>query len=148
MLKQKLQEELIQSLKSKQIIKLNIIRYILSKIKNAEIEKKRQLTDEEIILIIKKLEKENQETYFYAQKNKNEALMQKLAEEKQILSFYLPKPLSQQELLQAIEKIIKENQEIFKRNPKAILGLCIKNLKFKADIEEIKKLLKENYGIN
>ncbi|MGB9707260.1 MAG: GatB/YqeY domain-containing protein [Microgenomates group bacterium] len=148
MLKQKLQEEQIQALKKKQINKLNFLRYILSKIKNKEIDKKRELTDEEIIVIIKKLLKENKETYFYAQKNKNEGLMQKLTEEKNILSAYLPRPLSKKELVDAINKIIKENQQIFNRNPKAIIGICIKNLNTRAEVDEIRNLLKENYGIN
>jgi uncharacterized protein YqeY len=148
MLKQKLQEELIQALKNKQINKLGILRYILSKIKNEEINRKRELTEEEIIIIIKKLLKENEETYFYAQKNKDNNLIQKLTEEKNILSSYLPKSLSKDGLTQAIEKIVKENQEIFNRNPKAIIGVCIKNLKTKAEVEEIRKLLKEKYGIS
>ncbi len=148
MLKQKLQEDQIQALKNKQITKLNIIRYILSKIKNEEINKKSNLSDEEIILIIKKLLQENKETYFYAQKNKNEILIKKLSEEKEILSSYLPKPLSKEELTQAIDKIVKENEQIFARNPKAIIGICIKNLKAKAEIEEIRNLLKEKYGIS
>lgn len=141
MLKQKLQEEQITALKSKDSQKLSILRFILSQIKNKEIEKKEELTDEEIILVIKKIAKELKESIEAFKKGKREDLVKENEQQLEIVSLYLPKELSDEELKQEIEKIISQNQDIFNKNPKAIIGICMKSLRSKADSSRIMKIL-------
>ncbi len=54
MLKQKLQAEYLQSLKAGDKDKVQILRYFLAKVKNEEIDKGEDLTDEEVISLLKK----------------------------------------------------------------------------------------------
>lgn len=141
MLKQKLQQEQINALKAKESVKVNILRYILSKIKNKEIEKKEELTDEEIIIIIKKIVKELKESIEAFKKGKREDLVKESEKQLEIVSLYLPKELSDEQIKEEIEKIIAQNKELYDKNPKAIIGICMKNLRSKADSERIMKIL-------
>lgn len=141
MLKQKLQQEQINALKAKESVKVNILRYILSKIKNKEIEKKEELTDEEIIIIIKKIVKELKESIEAFKKGKREDLVKESEKQLEIASLYLPKELSDEQIKEEIEKIIAQNKDLYDKNPKAIIGICMKNLRSKADSERIMKIL-------
>lgn len=148
MIKKKLQEEQIKALKNKQTVKLNVIRYILSKIKNEEIDKKRELIDEEIIEIIKKILQQNKETQIFAGKKNDSNLLRQLDEEKKILTSFLPNQLTKDQLKEEIKKIIDKNQDLYKKNPKAIIGITIKQLKIRSNPADILQILNENYGIN
>ena len=48
---------------------------------------------------------------------------------------------SDEELKQEIDKVIKQNQAVFDNNQKAIIGICMKELKSKADPGRIMKAL-------
>lgn len=141
MLRQKLQEEQIIALKSKDSQKLSVLRFILAQIKNKEIEKRGELTDEEIILVIKKIAKELKESIEAFKKGGREDLVKENEKQLEIISLYLPKELSDEELKKEIEKIISQNQDLFNKNPKAIIGLCMKTLRSKADSSRIMKIL-------
>ncbi|MCX7881018.1 MAG: GatB/YqeY domain-containing protein [Patescibacteria group bacterium] len=141
MLKQKLQQDQINALKTGQKEKLAVIRYVLAKIKNKEIEKQSQLNDEETIAVMRKILKELEETLVAAKNNQRQELVEKTNQEIEIISSYLPQELSDEQLKEEVEKIIKTNQEIYQKNPKAIIGLCVKALKTKANPQRIIKIL-------
>lgn len=141
MLRKKLQEDQIQALKTKNQEKLEVLRFLISAIKNKEIEKKSELNDEEIILVIKKIVKEIKESIEAFKKGQRSDLVEKNKKQLEILSFYLPKELSDEELKKEIEKIIQENKNLYEKNPKAIIGVCMKTLKTKADSSRILKIL-------
>jgi hypothetical protein len=146
MLKNQLKNDLLSALKEKNEKKVSILRVALSKIQNEEINKQRQLTDEEVILILQKLKQELEEEKEAAIKAKREDLETKANEELNIILPYLPKPLSDEELKQEIQKIIEENNNLWQKNPKALIGICIKALKTKAETKRIIEVI--NYFQN
>jgi len=137
MLKNQLKNDLLSALKEKNEKKVSILRVALSKIQNEEINKQRQLTDEEVILILQKLKQELEEEKEAAIKAKREDLETKANEELNIILPYLPKPLSDEELKQEIQKIIEENKDLWQKNPKSLIGICIRALKTKAETKRI-----------
>jgi len=141
MITQKIQAEMVASLKEGNKDKLATLRYILAQIKNKEIDKKDNLIDEEVISVLRKIAKELKESIDSFAKGGRDDL--KIASEKQlrIVSVYLPKEISDDELKQAIAKIIKQNQAIYDKNKKALIGICIRELKNKADPSRIIKTL-------
>ena len=62
MLKEKLQSDQIQALKSGDKDKLSALRYILAQIKNKEIEKMADITDDDVVIVLKKIAKELRES--------------------------------------------------------------------------------------
>lgn len=142
MLTAKLQVDQLTALKSGDKKKLNTLRYILAQIKNKEIEKKADLTDEEVIQILRKQNKELQESIDAFQKGNRDDLVEEYKEQQIIVISYLPPEMSDEELTQAIKKIIADNQELYNRDPKAIIGLCMRELKSKVDPGRIMKTLR------
>lgn len=141
MLKEKLQKDQLSALKSGDKSKLETLRYILAQIKNKEIDKKADLTDEEVVDILRKQSKELQESIDAFKKGNRPDLIEQSEKQKQIVASYLPVELSDETLAQEIKKIIDANKELYNKNPKAIIGICMKELKTKADSSRIMKVL-------
>jgi uncharacterized protein YqeY len=148
MLKNQLKNDLLSALKEKNEKKVSILRFVLSRIQKEEIDKQKELTDEETLLILQKIKQELEEAKEAAQKAKRKDLETKANEELNIILPYLPKPLSDEELKQEIQKIIEENNNLWQKNPKSLIGICVKSLKAKAEtkriIEVINLLMKKD----
>ena len=150
MLRQKLQDDQIIALKSGDKTKLEILRFILAQIKNKEIDKKSGLNDEETLVVIKKVTKELKESIEAFEKGGRKDLSDDSKKQLEIVSVYLPAEISDEELKQEVEKVIKENQTIFDNNlpagrqaKSAIIGICMKQLRSKADPGRIMKTLQQ-----
>lgn len=147
MLRQKLQDDQIAALKSGDKIRLNVLRFILAQIKNKEIDKNPpaggELTDEETMVVLRKVIKELKESVEAFEKGGRKELAEDSKKQLEIASAYLPKEIGDEELKTEIEKVIKENQAVFDNNQKAIIGICMKQLKSKADPGRIMKMLQQ-----
>ena len=148
MLKQQIFTDQIQALKKHDQEKLSILRYILAQIKNQEIDKNTpeskgisELTDDETALVLRKIAKELNESIAAFKKGDRPDLISEYKKQLQVVSSYLPKDLSDAELKQEIEKIMQENQAVYKKNPKALIGIAVGKLKSKADSARIVKIL-------
>ena len=89
MLKSLLQKEQIDALKSHNQEKLDFIRYILAQIKNDEIDKKADLTDDEVKLSLSKVLKQIEDGLEAAKKGNRTDLLTKYEAQKKILSTIL-----------------------------------------------------------
>lgn len=141
MLRQKLQDDQTAALKAGDKTKLGVLRFILAQIKNKEIDKKSELDDDETLMVIKKVAKELKESIEAFEKGGRKELVLDNKKQLEITSIYLPAEISDDELRNEIGKIIKENQAVFDNNQKAIIGICMKQLRSKADPGRIMKIL-------
>lgn len=133
MIQQKMQAEQITALKTNQKEKLSTLRMVLAQIKNAEIEKKTPLSDEEVVVVIRKFVKELKESISAFEKGNRQDLVQESQRQLEVVSSFLPPEATDEELTADIKKIIAENQQIVQQNPKALMGICVKQLKSKAE---------------
>lgn len=147
MLRQQLQTDQIQALKNHDKIKLETLRYVLSEIKNKEIEKNPpaggELSDEDTMAVLQKVAKRLQEAITSFTKAKRQDLAKEYQDQLNIIKTYLPAKLTDEQLKKAVEKIKAENQETIQKNPKAIIGICMKQLRSKAEPKKIMKLLSQ-----
>lgn len=141
MLYTQLQAEQISALKSKDTLKLQTIRGIIAQIKNKEIEKRVPLNEDEVLTVIKKTKKELLESIESFTKGGRADLVQESKKQLDIVNAYLPPEMSDEELQKAIQTLIENNKEAIAKNPKAIIGICMKELKSKADSSRILAIL-------
>ncbi len=145
MLRQKLQADQIVALKAGDKTKLAILRFILAQIKNKEIDKNPpaggELDDEETVVVLRKVIKEIKESIEAFEKGGRKDLLEDNKKQLEIASVYLPAEINDEDLKSEIEKVIKDNQAVFDNNQKAIIGICMKQLKSKADPGRIMKTL-------
>ena len=132
-----MQAEQITALKSKDTVKLQTIRGIIAQIKNKEIEKKAPLSEDEVLSVIKKAKKELLESIESFTKGGRADLIDESQKQLAIVNAYLPPELTDEELQKAISTLIENNKEAIAKNPKAIIGICMKELRNKAESSRI-----------
>ena len=86
MIKSLLQKKQIDALKSGDSQTLEFLRYILSEIKNEEIEKRAELTNEETIIVLDRVMKQLNDSIEAAKKGGRSELLTKYEAQKEILS--------------------------------------------------------------
>lgn len=141
MLKSKIQEDLNNALRNRETEKLETLRLLMSEIKNSEIDSKRELTDEEVLSVIKKSVKKLNEAADMFAKGGRQDLVDQNATQSTFLSVYLPAQLSDEELQVKVKQLIADNQALYDANPKALIGIAMKNLSSEADPQRIMKAL-------
>jgi len=142
---EKIQQDLKKALKEKEAIKLSTLRFLLSAIRNREIELKKRgkLTDKEIIGVIRQQVKQHQESIEAYQAGKREDLVSKEEEEMKILNTYLPQELSPEELEKIINQTIKDVKASGPADFGKVMGQVIKKAKGRAEGKVVAELVKE-----
>lgn len=143
MLRQKLQADQLTALKSGDKEKLEVLRFVLARVKNQEIEKKSELTDEETVTILKKIDRELHESLEAAQKGQREDLIANSNKQIALLSEYIPAELSDEELEKKVREIVDANKDTAASNPKMLIGKSMGQLKNLADSRRIMATLKK-----
>ncbi len=143
MLKERLREDMKQAMKNREKLRLSTIRMITTLIKNAEIEKKHELKDEDIISIIQKYAKQRRESIDMYEKGGRKDLVEKEKEELAIVNSYLPKQMSEDEVRAEAEKAVKELNATSLKDMGKVMGYLTSKLKSKADGSLISKVVKE-----
>ena len=97
-LHQRLDDDLKRAIKSSDKLKTSVLRMVKAAIKNRQVEKQRELSEEEIISVILTLSKQRRESIELFSKGGREDLADKEKQEISILQSYLPGQLTQEEL--------------------------------------------------
>ena len=101
-------DEMYLSMKSGDKEKANTLRTLISKLKDQQIKLRKDISDEEALKIIKTLVKQRKESAEIYSKAGREELAQKENFEISILDNYLPKLMSEEDVLSLIKKIVDE----------------------------------------
>ena len=151
MLKQKIQQESTNALKSGEQFVLGVLRMLLASILTKEKEKKfkekiegeAQLTDEQILEVISsEIKKRKDAITLYTQGNRPE-LAEREAKEVDVLKKYLPEQLSVEDIKKLVqESIATTGAKEMKEMGKVMADLNPK-VKGKADGGEVSKIVKE-----
>ena len=98
MLKERIDVDFKQSLKNQEKLRLSTLRLLISEVHNAEIAKREELSEDELISVIKKEIKRRDQAITEYQKAARIDLVEKEKAEREILSAYLPQQLSEDEV--------------------------------------------------
>ena len=108
MLKEKLMEDLKQSMKEKNVLRKNVIQMIRAAILQVEKDKQIELEDNQILEIIAKESKKRKDSLGDFEKSEREDLINQVKEEIAIIAEYLPKELSREEIVNVVKQVIKD----------------------------------------
>jgi len=134
---QQLQAQQIQAMKSRDTVRPQVIRDIVSQIKNKEIAVGHTLAEDEITTVIQKIKKEVLESIESFTKGNRTDLVAEAKKQLEIVCSFLPPELTDEQLKEEITTILNTNSSIITQNPKAAIGLCMKQLGGKAESSHI-----------
>lgn len=109
-LKQTLNETLVTAMKAKEQDKVNVLRSIQAAIKQVEVDKRIELSDTDILSVLQKQVKQRQESLSIYKDNGREDLANKEQFEIDIISQFLPTPLTEDELKEIVSQVVTELQ--------------------------------------
>ena len=107
-IKANIEKDIIDAMRSGQVMRKNTLRMALSAIKLAEIEKGGSLDDAVVLTVLQKEIKSRRETILDAERAKRPDLVADAEAEIALLETYLPTQLSQQELESMAQEAIDE----------------------------------------
>ncbi|OGY29962.1 MAG: hypothetical protein A3F35_02955 [Candidatus Woykebacteria bacterium RIFCSPHIGHO2_12_FULL_45_10] len=140
---QKLQDDLKGALMAKDELKLSTIRFLLAAIKNFQIEKQRELTDEDVVSVIQKQVKQHQESIEGFQKGNRVEMVKKEGAELAILQSYLPEQMSREEVEKMVTAAISQVGAKQISDMGAVMAELSSQLKGKADMSFVSSLVRE-----
>ena len=147
-LKQTIETEYKNALKSKNKTKISTYRLILSSIKDLEISNrsgpnKKETDDEDIKKLFKKMAKQRAESIDIYKKNNRSDLLEVEQNEYDVLVSFLPKQLSDEETKNICEKIISELNASSLKDMGKVMGELKKKYGDEIDLAKAGGLLKQ-----
>ena len=135
-------DEMYLSMKSGDKEKANTLRTLISKLKDQQIKLRKDISDEETIKIIKTLVKQRKESAEIYSKAGREELAEKENFEISILDNYLPKLMSEEDVLSLIKKIVDETNAKDLSDIGKVMPLVMQRGKGKVDGKVANRILR------
>ena len=143
LLKAKLQDDLKEAMKNKDNEKRDAIRFLMSALKQIEVDERKELSDADIIKIIQKSLKQREDSMIAFKEAGREDLYAKELAEAAILKVYLPEQLSDEALKAIIQKHIEAIGATSLKEIGKIMPLVLSECSGVADGKRINMLAKE-----
>lgn len=105
-IKVRLQRAMKEALKAGDRVRLDTIRLVLAEIRNAEIEKRAPLEEDEIVALLRKGIKKREESLAYFRQGNREDLVERTEAEIAVLSEFLPPPMTEDELAALVRDVL------------------------------------------
>jgi len=147
-LKDKIDTDYKNALKSKAKIQISTYRLVLTGIKNLDISNrsgpnKKDTDDEDIKKLLNKMIKQRSESIDIYKKNNRKDLLEIEEKELEILSGYLPKKLSEEETKKICEEIVSKLEASSLKDMGKVMGELKKQYSDNLDFAKVGALLKE-----
>lgn len=142
-LKEKIDQDLIEAMKAHQEEKLSVLRMLKTSIHNAEIQKKIDLADEDILGVIQGQIKSRQDSITMYEKGNRPELAAKEKSEIEILKAYLPEQMTEDEVRQIIQKAVSDTGASSIQDMGKVMAQIMPQVKGKADGAMVSLIVKE-----
>ena len=145
-LKETLQTDLYQAMRSKDKLRVSVLRMLRSGIGYEEIDKKRELDDSAVIdLIARQVRQRRESIQMYGDANRQD-LVQKETDELAILQTYLPAQLSFQELTSLAKEVIDQVGAVTLQDKGAVMKSLMPQVRGKAQGSDVNRVVTSLLG--
>lgn len=144
MLKEKLQQEMKDALKSGNSQKRTLLGMVLSAIKNKEIEKRSELSDDDVMAVIALEIKKRKDSVEQFEKGGRPELAEQERKEAEMLMAYMPEQMSEEDIRNEIKKVIAETGIKDMKEMGKLIGAVMAKVKGKADGNVVSRIVKDS----
>jgi uncharacterized protein YqeY len=138
-----LKNDLYAAMRANDTLRKRVIRLLISSIELAEVAKGSKLTDSEFIALVQKEIKTKNDTIVDAEKANRPEMVKEQREEIKVLEAYLPKQLSEAELVQLAEEVIQETGATSPKDMGKVLKVLIPKLAGRATNQDASRVVKD-----
>jgi uncharacterized protein YqeY len=148
-LQEKIQSHLSDAMRSKDQLRLSVLRMMKTAVKNKEIEKMKPLEETEVIAVLNTLVKQRKDSVEQFRKGSREELAQKEEAEIKIIEEYLPAAASDDEIRRAVEEAVQETGAASMKDMGKVMKATMSRLAGKTvDGSRVSQLVKEKLSIS
>ena len=147
MLKQKLRDELKQSMLARNELKTSVLRMLLSAINYYEIQKGGagyEATDEDVLTVIQKEAKQRRDSIEEFKKAERIELADKETKELEMLQVYLPAQMSEEEIKSLVKEAANQTGAKTVAEMGKVMAVLMPKVKGKADGGLVSKIVRES----
>ncbi|MBI4180162.1 GatB/YqeY domain-containing protein [bacterium] len=126
-------EDIKTAMKAKDQVRLDTLRMLKSDLNNVRIDKKSDLTDEDILAVIQKSVKKRQDSIEAYTSGGRADLADKETQEMEILKGFLPEQMSESDIQALVKAVIAETGASSKRDMGKVMGALMPKVKGRAD---------------
>jgi len=146
-LQERIQNDITAAMRTKESLRLNVLRMMKTAVKNKEIEKMKPLEEPEVLAVFNTLVKQRKDSIEQFRKGGREELAQKEESEILIIEEYLPASASDDDILQAINNAIRETAAASMKDMGKVMAAVKTQLAGKTiDGARVSQLVKEQLG--
>ena len=142
-LQTQISRELQEAMKNRDAVRVSTLRLLISAFRNKEIERRKTLSDAELLDVIQTEGKRRREAIEEYSKANRPDLADKEKAELAVLQIYLPQPLSEAELRQLVEKAV---QSVGAKGPQdmgRVMSALMPQIKGRADGKQAQQLVQQ-----
>ena len=138
-----IRKDMIEASKKGDVDSTNILKLAISSIKNEEIAKGSKLSDEEVLKVLRKEESKIKDSIAEFTKMDRKDLIERESKQLKVISSYLPKLMSREEIEKVVSKIVADTHAEGLKSMGAVMGIVMKELQGKADGSTVKEVVQE-----
>lgn len=142
-LKQEISESLTQAMKARDEVRKIPLRLVMAAVKEAEIDKKDELTDAEVLRLVQKEAKARNESIADAEKAGRQDLIDQAEAELKVLKEFLPEKLSEEEVLAIVEDAIKETGAASMADMGSVMKVVMPKIQGRADGGAVSQMVRQ-----
>ncbi len=142
-LRDKIQTDIKEAMKSKAVARLGTLRLISAAIKQIEVDNRVTLDDPGIVDVLSKMVKQRRDSVTQYQKGGREDLAEKEAAEIEIIQTYLPESIPEAELVAMIGEAIAQLGANSMKDMGKVMGVVKPKIAGRADMGEVSQLVKK-----
>lgn len=136
-------KDLTKAMKEQNKEVLGVLRMVKGAMQLEEINKKHELTDDEVISVIAKQIKTRKESIMEFEKAGRQELIENTKKEIAILEKYMPEQMSEEEVVKVIDQVFEQVKPESARDMGKVIKAITPLVKGKADMSLVSKLVKE-----
>ncbi len=146
MLREKIAEEMRAAMKAREQARVAALRMLMTAVKNTEVEKLHELSDDEVLDVIAREAKRRRESIDAFEKAGRSDLVEKETAELHVLEAYLPDKLSDAELAALVEQAVAETGASSPKQMGEVMKALMPKVRGRADGAQVSALVKAKLG--
>ncbi|MGH8687419.1 MAG: GatB/YqeY domain-containing protein [Burkholderiales bacterium] len=145
-LKDRITEDMKAAMRARDAARLAAVRLLLAALKQKEVDERVELADADVLGIIEKMVKQRRESIAQFEKAARQDLANQEKYEIGVLQAYLPQPLGEAEVAQAVAAAIAEAGAASVKDMGKVMALLKPRLAGRADVGKVSALVRSKLG--
>jgi len=141
-LRTKIADDMKSAMKAREAQRLSGIRLLLAAIKQREVDERKDLSDAEVVAVIEKMIKQRRDSISHYQAADRQDLVANETFELNLLSGYLPKQMSSDEVAREVSDAIAQTGALAAADMGKVMGVLKARLAGRADMGKVSALVK------